>query len=72
MTPKEKALELVLRMQHLHPKESEKGKIHFLVMKQTAILQSLIAVDEILKYFKNNGVYSNLYWIDVKKEIEKL
>ena len=72
MTPKQKAKELVLRMQSIPSKKCEKGKIHFLVMKQTAILQALIAVDEILKcaFYTTDEIYD--YYHEVKLEIEKL
>lgn len=81
MTPKAKAKELVEKMQNIPSEETEIGKIHFLVIKQTAIRQALIAVDEILnnvmqwwelpsedKYF----ITQRTYWKEVKIELNKL
>ena len=33
---------------------------------------ALIAVGEIIKYFKHNEIDSNIYWGQVKQEIENL
>ena len=75
MTPKEKALELVDDMFHCPAKGYNEHKIEC----------ALIAVDEIIDAttkrwggmnpetgFVINNVEVNPYWIDVKKEIEKL
>lgn len=70
MTPKEKAKELVAKMKNIPSEKTEKNKIHFLVMKQTAIRQALIAVDEIIKILHTN--MEDKYWQEVKQEIEKL
>ena len=78
MTTKQKAEELVEKMKNIPSEKTEKNKIHFLVMKQTAIRQALIAVD-----FAMNSKYSfqpmhggwvsgKLYYEELKQEIEKL
>jgi hypothetical protein len=56
MTPKEKAIELVKKMQ-------------FEVCKTDAKQCALIAVDEILK---TNPYKARNFWYEVKNEIEKL
>ena len=80
MTPKEKALELVEKMKNIPSEKTEKNKIHFLVMKQTAIRQALIAVDDTLnELFEiaivtcSSYVHKHIdYYQEVKQEIEKL
>jgi len=80
MAPKEKAKELVEKMKNIPSEKTEKNKIHFLVMKQTAIRQALIAVDEILSELfeitlvtKSSYVHKHIdYYQEVKNEIEKL
>lgn len=71
MTPKDKAEELVKKMQNIPSEETEIGKIHFLVMKQTAIRQALIAVNEIIDYLLSSKITGTLmtYWQEVKNEI---
>ncbi len=74
MTPKEKAEELIDKFIH---SESQDGyndvrDIH------SAIRCALIAVDEILSYYKNYLLHENtaykglMYWKEVKQELEKL
>jgi len=80
MAPKEKAKELVEKMKNIPSEKTEKNKIHFLVMKQTAIRQALIAVDEILSELfeitlvtESSYVHKHIdYYQEVKNEIEKL
>jgi hypothetical protein len=73
MTPKEKAKELVSKFQYntkvYHPKN---GWVNSIIdMKECA----LICVDEILKdreEIDGMRVINDPYWLEVKKEIEKL
>ena len=71
MTPKEKAQELISKFIK-HCQECDKSE---------AIQCALIAVDEILKEFKSDELYSSgennindfiIYWQETKQEIEKL
>ena len=64
MTPKEKAKDLVDKMNYSHP------EFEMYVAKQCA----LIAVDEILDVIDRDMNYQNCYsfYLDVKQEIEKL
>jgi hypothetical protein len=68
MTPREKANELYSKYDDLLNKDFGNPIVFDNQLKQCA----LIAVDEILKYFKYSGIDSNLYWANVKHEIEKL
>ena len=68
MTPREKANELYSKYDDLLNKDFGNPIVFDNQLKQCA----LIAVDEILKYFKHNGINSNLYWTNVKHEIENL
>jgi hypothetical protein len=69
MSPKEKAEELVTKM-YVH--QWRNNTMEYKTAKQCA----LIAVDEILLqnnvWIKQMGKGTNNYWIEVKKEIEKL
>ena len=62
MTPQEKAIDLYNKFNY----ESK----HFLMLdaKKCAI----IAVNEVLNAGKNVDEFADSYWIEVKKEIEKL
>ncbi len=64
LTPKEKAAELVKKMYTVHSNSASDITLHF--AKQCA----LIAVDEIIA--SNPMLPSNLNWLEVKQEIEKL
>jgi hypothetical protein len=64
LTPKEKAAELVKKMYAVHSNSASDITLHF--AKQCA----MIAVDEIIA--SNPMLPSNLNWLEVKKEIEKL
>jgi hypothetical protein len=68
MTPIEKANELYSKYDDLLNKDFGNPIVFDNQLKQCA----LIAVDEILKYFKYSGIDSNLYWANVKHEIENL
>ena len=63
MTPKEKAVELVNKYL-----TADYTDINHEGLKCCAI----IAVDEILKLYKENWNIENSYWEEVKTEIEKL
>ena len=71
MTPKEQAIDLISKFIK-HCQECDKSE---------AIQCALIAVDEILKEFKSDELYSSgennindfiIYWQETKQEIEKL
>lgn len=64
MTPQKKAKELVNKLT-LSSNAQDGSWMCEDLAKQCA----LIAVDEILLYCENNMIY---FWIDVRKEIEKL
>jgi hypothetical protein len=65
MTPREKALELVVKMS-THDRDVHPHFTHY-IAKQCA----LIAVDEVIGYgYKPEFPYK--YWEEVKQEIEKL
>ena len=69
MIAKEKAEELVLKYLRLQ-EEGSSNWFHKILAKKCA----LIAVDEILEH-ENEFIQTtlhNLYWIEVKQEIEKL
>jgi len=72
MTTKQKAEELVEKMKNIPSEKTEKNKIHFLVMKQTAIRQALIAVEEILQEYWSHDTKRREWWNEVKQEIKKL
>jgi hypothetical protein len=67
MTPKEKAKELILKFKEL-PQE---GTIMFYLAFEISKQCALIAVDEVIN---NSPLITEIqnYWLDVKKEIEKL
>ena len=69
MIPKEKALELTEKF--IAP-TMDRGLCNYYKSVNIAKECALITADEILKYFKHNGEESNIYWQEVKKEIEKL
>jgi hypothetical protein len=67
MTPKDKAIELVEKFENLQSnKMSDYSRIEY----PTAKLCSLIACDEVLGYMGADR--GTEFWVDVKKEIEKL
>lgn len=68
MTVKEHAQYLYSYYDNLLNKDFSNPIIHDNQLKQCA----LIAVGEIIKYFKHNGIDSNIYWGQVKQEIENL
>ena len=61
MTAKEKALELVNKFSSVGLQQRGEG-----------IVCALIAVHEILSLYKKNWNIENMYWKEVKQEIEKL
>ena len=61
MTPKEKALKLVNKFSSVGLQQRDEG-----------FACALIAVDEILSLYKKNCNIENMYWEEVKQEIEKL
>jgi len=67
MTPKEKAVELYNRYEQLG-RDFTRG----VSMKQFAKECALIAVDEMINVIKDLDNWAYTYWIEVKKEIEKL
>ena len=68
MTPKEKAIELVDKM------ERPLNDDYYLDFNNYAKECALIAVDEIIEVEKNifKGIVHKSYWYEVKQEIEKL
>lgn len=67
MTPKEKANELICNFYSITTNDPEYG-IDWKMAKESA----LIAVDEILKLLKSEGILiGSYYWIEVKQEIER-
>lgn len=77
MTPKEKAFELTHKFRLLEIRTSENS--HMMISMADAKQCALIAVDEIIKEYSNVRpmfVYITpprlRYWVEVKKEIEKL
>jgi hypothetical protein len=73
MTPKEKAIELVINMQIEH--DTEKRCYYFHMSLESAKRSSLIAVDEIIEALHEHHWQNRLiinYWEEVKQEIEKL
>ena len=66
MTPKEKAKELINKFKH---SESQDGSNDVRAI-YAAIRCALIAVDQILEIIYSN--YDWEYWLEVKKDIEKL
>ena len=67
MTPKEKAKELVDKMEH--PLEG------FYIIRVAAKQLALISVDELISQensYNNGSFYPSKYWQEVKQEIEKL
>ena len=67
MTTKEKAVELYNRYEELG-RDFTRG----VSMKQFAKECALIAVDEMINVIKDLDNWAYTYWIEVKKEIEKL
>jgi hypothetical protein len=70
MTPTEKAYELYNKFLYI-PFKNERFNAKDLEAKQCA----LIAVDEILNACKQeivNTYFDDIYWLEVKKEIQKL
>jgi len=63
MTPKEKALELVAKMEK---------DFQYFASREIAIQHALIAVDEIILEMNNVMVPNKYYWNEVKHEIEQL
>jgi hypothetical protein len=61
MTPKEKAIEIVIKMQF------QKEPLMFEQAKQCA----LIAVDELIEQYIGRP-FAVIHWVKVKQEIEKL
>ena len=67
MTTKEKAVELYSQYEQLG-RDFARG----VSMKQFAKECALIAVDEMINVIKDLDNWAYTYWIEVKKEIEKL
>ena len=76
MIPKEKAIDLMANFYAIKSNEPDYG-MEWEMAKECA----LIAVDEILKEFKSDELYSSgennindfiIYWQEIKQEIEKL
>ena len=71
MTPKEKAFELAHKFRLLEIRTSENS--HMMISMADAKQCALIAVDEILNVCDFHKLIAEKeYWINVKKEIEKL
>jgi hypothetical protein len=66
MTPKEKAWEIFYKFKTIPDKWKDEKVFQNYYAKQCA----LIAVDEVIS--NNASIYSQKYWQEVKKEIEKL
>jgi hypothetical protein len=76
MTPKEKATELVDKFYQTTPNESWINEPLGIAKEYKALNQSkecaLIAVEEILEITKHESPSTYVYYMEVKKEIEKL